>query len=655
MIAATRLRVRLAGEAPAPEFGEVVPSRLAEPYRAIREYGLIGDCHGAALVARDGGIDWACIGRFDADPVFARLVDAERGGSFELTPAEPFAAHRRYRPCTNILETEFATEQGRVRLVDFMPVGRQPGQRLRDYSQLNAPGWIIRRLTGVAGRVPLRMRCCFAPPFGGKHPAPRPTLYASMPCESGPSGGSADFEIGPCETALFILAPTLPQDCDLGQLAQEMERTTQFFWEEWVGSATYRGPYQKTIRRSALALKLMTYAPTGAIVAAPTTSLPEQIGGQRNWDYRYCWLRDGAFTLYALAGMGFTAAAHSFVEFLRACQFERRTTRLMYGITGETDLHEHDVSGLEGYRGSSPVRIGNAAHKQEQLDMFGEVLDLALLYQALGGSFDRNEEQGLAALADQAVQHWTDPDNSIWETRAERRHYVYSKIMCWVAFDRAIRLFGKRESWVRARDEVCREVHEKGLDPTGDHLVQYYGAKDSDASLLFIPWTDFPLDRALLHRTVSAIIRELREGDYVRRYRTEDGLSGEEGCFITCSFWLADALLYLDHPEQAQALYERMLLRVNDLGLLSEEIDPRTHAFLGNFPQALAHLAVANSALRFDLYRRYGRKALEGTHADRARRYCASTHGMAATLGRLRQRLVSSQSWLSSRSVLSLP
>ncbi len=627
--------------------------RAAEPYRPIRDYALIGDCHGAALVARDGGIDWCCIGRFDADPLFTRLIDAPRDAAFEIQPRDRFVAHRRYRPRTNILETEFVTECGRVRLVDFMPVGRRAGRH--DYLGLAAPGWIVRRVTGMAGRVAMRMRCRIAEPFRGPHPAERPSLHAAVPIETEDGTSSAAFSVDARESVIFILAPTLPAGRDPSLLAHEMERATQAFWEEWLGFATYRGAYQKRLRRSALVLKLMTYAPTGALVAAPTTSLPEVIGGVRNWDYRYCWLRDGAFTLYALAGLGFTAEAHAFVEFLRGCQFERQTARLMYGICGETELTEREIPGVEGYGGSEPVRIGNASHAQAQHDMYGEVLDLALLYRTLGGGFSPKEEAGLVALADDAVRRWREPDNSIWEMRSGARHFTYSKIMCWVALDRAIRLFGRRGRWHQAREEIRTDVLTHGLDPSGDHLVQHYGAGDTDASLLIIPRTGFPIGRDLLHRTVSAIIRELREGDYVRRYRGDDGLAGEEGCFLMCSFWLVDALLQLDHPEQARALFERLLARSNDLGLFAEEIAPHDHAFLGNFPQALAHLALVNSALRLELYRRHGRKALEGSHADRARWHVARTHGVGAWLAQLRQRLLSSQGWLGTKSVLPQP
>jgi alpha,alpha-trehalase len=650
--AATNLRARLAGEAPAPELGDLILPRSVEPHRPIRDYALIGDCHGAALVARDGGIDWCCMGRFDADPLFTRLVDAGKGGYFELQPVARFAAHRRYRPRTNILETEFATEEGRVRLVDFMPVGRRAGRH--DYLGLSAPGWIVRRVTGMAGRVRMRMQCRLAQGGSGQR-SDAPGLYASVPFESDDGASTAEFAVGARESVLFILAPVIPPDRDPSLHAHEMERATQAFWEEWLDFSTYRGAYQKPLRRSALALKLMAYAPTGALVAAPTTSLPEEIGGGRNWDYRYCWLRDGAFTLYALAGLGFAAEAHAFVEFLRANRFEKQATRLMYGIRGETDLDERTVAGIEGYRGSRPVRVGNAAHAQQQHDMFGEVLDLALLYRGLGGGFDPEEEAGLKALADHAAQCWREPDNSIWEMRTEVRHFTYSKIMCWVALDRAIRLFGRRPAWQQARDEILQDVLTRGLDPSGDHLVQHYGAEGTDAALLIVPWTGFPVGRALLHRTIAAVIRELREGDYVRRYRGDDGLAGKEGCFLMCSFWLADALLYLDHPEQARSLFERLLARANDLGLFAEEIDPKSHAFLGNFPQAMVHLALVNSAMRLELYRRHGRKALEGSHADRARWHVSRSHRLGAWLARLHRRLLSSQGWLGSRSVLPLP
>ncbi|WP_420812620.1 glycoside hydrolase family 15 protein [Nitrosococcus wardiae] len=401
-----------------------------------------------------------------------------------------------------------------------------------------------------------------------------------------------------------------------------MLAVTCAFWQEWCGRCRYRGPYAERVQRSALLLKLLTFAPTGAIIAAPTTSLPEALGGTRNWDYRFSWLRDSTFILHALVALGYSGEARRFCEFL--CQCCVRSTlpnlQVLYGIGGETKLTERELIHLNGYRGSQPVRIGNAAYRQRQADIYGELANWALLYHALGQPIDSTLEEIIRGAADYTATHWMDPDQGIWEMRSELRHHVHSKIMSWVALDRAIRLLGPNPHWERARNAVLTTILERGIDPEGTHLIQAFDYRDMDAAFLLVPLLDVPIDRAILVRTVAAIERRLRVGDYVHRYLAPDGLPGTEGAFLICSFWLVDALLALGRAEEARALFERLLAKANDVGLYAEEIDPADEAFLGNFPQGFTHLALINSAIHLQLYAQGGEAALGGTHADRVRR-----------------------------------
>lgn len=639
-------------------------SREEQPYPPLRDYALIGDGHGAALVCRDGSIDWCALGRFDAPPAANRLLDARRGGFFALTPADPARSRRSYLEDTAILVTRFTTPQGEATVTDFMPMGCRPDAGLHDYTAINAPRWVIRILRGETGT--LRFRAVYRPVRGFSADAAVlqagegrvsgagvPALQSDVPFAIEGGQAVADISVAAGETRCFVLSPDpLPLPV-LGDTAREMLEITAAFWREWIAYCRYDGPHAAAVRRSAITLKLLIYAPTGAMVAAPTTSLPEAPGGARNWDYRFCWVRDASFALYALAALGFVGEARRFVEFLNTCHVERGL-QLMYGIDGEADLAEHDIAHFSGYRGSWPVRVGNAAHRQLQLDVYGELLDLALLYVGLGGSFDAAERTALCDIADRAAMHWREPDNGLWEMRDKQRHFVHSKIMCWTAVDRAIRLFGEEPRWVEARRAIAEAVLRDGVDPRSGALIQAFGRPRADAALLVAPYLGFPLPPETFRRTVRQVLAELRDGDYLRRYLAPDGLSGAEGAFLIGSFWLADGLLFLDKAKAAGALLTSLIGKTNDVGLFSEEIEPGSDAFLGNMPQALVHLALIHSALRQLIYEREGQAALRGTNADRARRHVDAASGFGAWITDLKQSLRLGRIMPSQRSVLKL-
>lgn len=610
------------------------------PYPPIRDYALIGDCHGAALVSRSGSVDWCTLGRFDADPVFCRILDVGRGGHLSVRPRRDFRAERAYLPGTNILRTLFHTEEGRVSVTDFMPVGRMPGSGTHDYVTLAAPLWLVRIVEGLDGRVPLELRYRPSVDFARREARLEPTK-GGVAVEGGPHlradlEWSVDEGTAVARTAveagdrrhLVVSASPVPAE----GLAERLERSleiTRAFWDEWSDYCRYDGPYRKAVERSALVLKALTYAPSGAIVAAPTTSLPERIGGVRNWDYRFCWLRDASFTLYALAFLGYGGEADDFSTFLmRACG---PRIQVLYGIGGETDLPESTLDHLEGYRGSRPVRVGNAAAHQLQLDIYGEVLDWAHLYRKLGTRFGSDERRLLEELADFVAGHWQEPGEGIWEARGVPRHYVYGKVMCWTALDRAVELLDdapNRDEWARAREAVRASVLEHGVDPEGGHLRQAYEEESPDAATLLAPMVGFPMDREVLERTVEVVERRLRTGPFVHRYLSDDGLPGREGAFLICSFWLVDALLALDRAAEARELFEELLERANDVGLYAEEVDPATGTFLGNFPQAFTHLALVQAAANLQLYEEKGGEGLCCSHADRAGHVVEAVRGI---------------------------
>ncbi len=632
------------GDSLSHDGSEVLPASMNKPATApfsqctpIRDYAVIGDCHGAALVGRHGSIDWCCLERFDADPIFCRLLGDDSAGYFEIQPARTYRSRRHYRPETNILETTFESDEGSVTLIDFMPAGRTPDSDAKDYVSVNAPHWLIRVLDCTVGiiDVVLHYHPCgtgfAAQPLvlhktdTGVATQAGPQLYSEIDFTIAGSKAETRIKMHAGQRLRFVVTAGPIEFNHPCAQADTLLEVTHAFWKEWAGACNYQGPYRDAVMRSALVLKLLTYAPTGAIVAAPTTSLPECLGGERNWDYRYCWLRDSTFTLYALAALGYEREAGRFNDFLTRCLRETApVVRIMYGIGYETDLAEHRLDHLQGYCNSRPVRKGNGAYMQRQLDVYGEVLDWALLYRTLGGTISATEQNLLRQMADQVANTWQLPGQGIWEMRGEPRHHVYSKIMCWVALDRALRLFGNNAHWYEASEALRRAIHEHGIEPARGHLTQTFDHPGVDAAVLLAPIVGFPLEHATLVRTVDVVYETLYRKGFVRRYliaETPDGVAGDEGAFLICSFWLVDALLFLDRRDEATTLFEKLLSVANDVGLLSEEIDPEDGKLLGNFPQALTHLAIIRSAFIMELHEKGGNKSLFGAHADRAQQH----------------------------------
>lgn len=592
-------------------------------------------------------MDWCCLGRFDVDPAFCRLLDAGKGGFFALHPVERHKTERAYLPGTNILRTVFSTTSGKASVSDFMPIGRSPKSSVHDYVTLHAPHWLVRIVEGLEGSVRFCVRYRPSVEFARRRPQLEMTTHG-VAVDRGPFlhtdvalspvGDQAEgtFDVAAGYRQSFVVSPRPPSTSVAPAAIDRLLEVTRAFWREWLSYCRYRGPYCDMVQRSALVLKLLTYAPTGAIVAAPTTSLPEVIGGERNWDYRYCWPRDVTFTLFALASLGYSGEARRFATYLQeSCRATHPHVQIMYGIGQETELTEQSFEHLEGYRGSLPVRVGNAAFRQRQHDVYGEILDWALLYRALGERPTKAGRALLSSMADLVAQEWRNPEQGIWEMRGPPLNHVFGKIMAWVAVDRAMRMFGRREAWKRCRDEILRSVQNHGVQQ--GHFVQTYEGGGLDAALLLAPMVGFPADRRVLEATVEQIERRLRRGDYVKRYAFSDSLSREEGAFLVCSFWLVDALLWLDRPQEARELFERLLHRANDVGLYSEEIHPETHEFLGNFPQALTHLGLVNSAVHLSVFEQSGVEALRGTWADRARYTVERTAGLCGLWSAFRQ------------------
>lgn len=588
------------------------------PYQPIEAYALIGNCEGCALVARDGAIDWACLERFDADPVFSRLLDRRRGGWFTIQPAGRFETARQCVSRTNILETTFSTPTGLVTLHDFMVPKAAGADRPR----------LVRLVTGISGSVPMvalyRPLDGFAETFapldirGGRVTAPdHPGLISDVGFASEDGAAVARFTLEAAQDRSFALTLGAPPETvpDLRALLEEARRA----WALWTRDATYRGPIADELVRSALVLKALTYEPTGAIVAAATTSLPEEIGGIRNWDYRFCWIRDACLSFYVLKKFGMVREAEAFFGFV-ADLADRTTGALapLYSIAGEVDLTEHTIAHFEGWRGSAPVRHGNEAAEQHQSDAYGQVLDLIYLYERLGGTLSEAMRAHGAQLADFSAAHWHEPDAGLWEPRKPEERYLHAAIMNWVALDRAIRLFGERSDWCRERDRIVACVNGEAVHADG-YYPQYIGSDDVDAALLIAPMVGFPVDEAVFARTVDAIIARLGHDHLVYRYRNDDGLPGHEGTFLICAFWLVDALLWLGRDGEARTRFEALRALQNDVGLYAEEA-AEDGTFLGNFPQAFSHLAFIHSGLMLDLFAHGGRAALRGTYADRALR-----------------------------------
>lgn len=617
------------------------------PYRPIEDYALIGDCHGAALVAGDGSIDWATLHRFDADPVFCRVLDAGRGGFWSMRPRGDYTSTRAYLSGTNMLRTVFSTGSGKVAVTDFMPVGRKLDAGVNDYVHLNAPAWIVRRIEGLQGVV--EMQTTYRPSRDfARVPAQlvagdgivragheMPSLFANLEFSLEADLATATLHVAEGERRDLVLAGNMVAGEAPCSRAEEFFAATRAFWEEWIGYCRYRGPFGDAVERSALALKLLTYAPSGAIVAAPTTSLPEALGGERNWDYRFCWVRDSSFALYALAVLGYSGEAKCFHEFLlRAIARSLPEVRPMYGVDGTMKLDEATLDHLEGYEGSAPVRIGNGAYLQQQIDVYGQMLDLSLLYKALGGRLDEQYRRLLAAVAKFIAAHWREPDQGIWEMRGPARHHVHGKLMSWAGLDRAGKLLDA--GWQREAQQVADEILRHAVSAQSGALCQAYDG-GTDAAVLLAPMLGFAVPQATLDATIDQVRRTLGRGDFMARYVGEDGVAGEEGAFLVCTSWLIDAELAAGRIDAARASLERLVACANDVGLYAEEIEPSSRAFLGNFPQALTHLGVIGNAVNLQLAERRGAGALAGSYADRARRAVTATFGWRGVLAAMTQ------------------
>ncbi|MEV7776077.1 glycoside hydrolase family 15 protein [Kitasatospora sp. NPDC086791] len=642
----------------------------------IEDYALIGDMQTAALVSRDGAVDWLCLPRFDSPAVFAGLLGTDEHGFWRIGPAEavrtevpapataptstgrvraaeagdlrvppPTAAapavpadRRRYRGDSLILEQEWDSQGGTVRVIDFMPPRPLAGK--------DAVPQVIRIVEGVAGTVrmrsALRMRFSYGRIVPWVHRVEQADGGHRTVAVAGPDSvwldgeaetygrdltTYADFTVAAGERIAFALTwqashldpPRTPD-------AEVLLDATADFWHEWADQCTYQGPYREAVVRSLITLKGLTYAPTGGIVAAPTTSLPEDIGGERNWDYRYTWLRDAAITLSSLLRTGYRDEAKAWREWLlRAVAGDPENLQIMYGIAGERELTESSLDWLPGYEGSQPVRVGNGAAGQLQLDVYGEVVEALHLAHMTGLVRNDHAHHLQLRLIEYLEEHWQEPDEGIWEVRGPRRHFVHSKVMAWVAVDRTIKLLeqtpedapedtpadGHLERWRELRDTIHRDVCERGYDPERNTFTQYYGGRELDASLLLIPQVGFlPPDDKRVIGTIEAIQRELSTEDgFVLRYPTHDdssgdhvenvdGLSGHEGAFLACSFWLADDLAMIGRVQEARDLFDRLLSLRNDVGLLAEEWDPRLKRQVGNFPQAFSHVPLIDTALR---------------------------------------------------------
>ncbi|HEY0756484.1 MAG TPA: glycoside hydrolase family 15 protein [Ktedonobacteraceae bacterium] len=620
----------------------------------MNAYGVIGDCHSVVLVAPDGSVDWGCLPDFDSPAIFCRLLDAEQGGYFQIAPSDPaLPGSQRYLRGSNVLQTRFASVAGEMVLTDFMPVETLSAWQFRE---MNNNTWrredgschcLVRIVECTHGELAVRVRLKVTPDYaaataqayllpglgavingGEQHVGVAivgghllPTAELRIEEDEGEGHPTVVMEATLREGERLLFAMGVGRSAGAAHRLVESELHQRNFdwelaqtlhcWREWISSCSYSGAYAELVQRSALVLKMMTYAPTGAIVASPTTSLPEEIGGERNWDYRFTWLRDGSFTLYALSVLGFTEEAHAFTHWLRRLSFsDGEDLQIMYGIRGERELVERVLEHLSGYEDSRPVRIGNGAVKQKQLDVFGEVLDCLHLYRRQG-CFERYGEklegplwELMCVMAEHVCKHWREPDKGIWEVRSGEQHFVYSKVMCWVALDRVIRaveqegLEAEVEKWRFVREQIRTDVLARGYNTQVGAFTQYYGGTNLDASCLLLPLVGFvPPDDPRMRSTVDRVQEQLTdERGLVYRYNGEDGLEGREGTFTLCSFWLVDNLAMQGRVDEARSLFERLVSYAGRLGLFSEEIDEQEDRALGNYPQAFTHIALINSA-----------------------------------------------------------
>jgi GH15 family glucan-1,4-alpha-glucosidase len=589
----------------------------------IEDYAFLSDTHSAALVSRDGSIDWLCLPRFDSPSIFAALLDGERGGYWRIAPSQSVTeVQRRYRGDSFVLETIFTTSTGTICVVDCLALEKRSDPT--DVHRVIPEEVLVRVVRGLSGTVPVRMdyRPRFdygsvVPWFRARHGCIEavggPTaldLVASIPLELGEFEISADFEVSEGESVSFLTSyhlshierPPRPiEDC------ADLIGNTESFWSAWARRCTYEGPLREQIIRSLVTLKGLTFSPSGGLVAAATTSLPEQLGGPRNWDYRYCWLRDATFTLDVLLEQGYTLEAEAWRDWLlRAVAGDPEDMQIMYGVLGERRLYEVELD-LDGYEASRPVRIGNAAHEQFQLDVYGEVMDSFHSARRAGLSTPEQAWELEKLIVEFVCERWQEPDEGIWEVRSGPQHFVHSKVMAWVAMDRGIKaienfgLEGPVDHWRDVREEIRREVMDKGVNPARGCFQRGYDDEEMDASLLVLPIVGFiEADDPLMLRTIEAVEEDLLVDGFVLRYRsheTADGLPPGEGTFLMCSFWLVDCLALLGRIEEANQMFERAAGVANDLGLLSEQYDPSDKRLLGNFPQAFSHVALVTSAL----------------------------------------------------------
>ncbi len=592
-----------------------------DSFPPISDYGFIADCHSAALVSRRGSIDWCCMPRIDSESCFGRLLGWETGGYCSIAPAVGFEASRRYLEDSLILETRFSTEAGEARLLDFFPM-REGGEHEPHHQ-------IVRVVEGIRGRVPFRAEISPRFDYGAIKPWIR-RIHGHYTAVGGDAGFliSSDFpltlsrrhdllgafEVGGAERARLSLMFRHPEDVeetlDAPPGAVEIDRRfeeTMAWWRSWSKKGrNIGGPYAEPVRRAAIVLKGLSHAPTGAIAAAATTSLPEVPGGSRNWDYRFSWVRDSCFSARSLAELGYSAEAEGFRRFIeRSTAGSAAELQILFGPGGERRLQEYEIAELAGYRGSTPVRVGNAARTQRQLDVYGELLELAWTWHRMGHSPDDDYWEFLEGLVDDAARLWAEPDRGIWEIRGAPRHFVQSKAMCWVALDRGIRIAestgrrSPRDAWRQACGDIRRAVEKEGYDAKRGVFVQAFDTRDMDASLLLLPIFGFVRhDDERMVRTVAAVREDLEEDGLLRRYPPgKDGLEGTEGTFLACTFWLAECLARQGSLDEAHAVFRRGLSAGNDLWLFTEEFDPKSGTALGNFPQGLTHLSLIAAAV----------------------------------------------------------
>jgi GH15 family glucan-1,4-alpha-glucosidase len=604
-------------------------------YQRIEDYGVIGNLRSAALVSHTGSMDWCCLPHFDSPSVFARILDAQKGGYFQIAPEESAHTDQAYEGDTHILVTRFRTETGEVELADFMPPFAE-ARRATHHPEIH------RRVRGKSGRVPLLLHFFPRPDYARAEPEIHQdtrgvlirarnfsiALASPFPLEASGALLQARFTVEPGQTLWFVLRSCQDLACtqDLLPLdayrSEEQYQKTRDFWLRWVERGSYPERWREMVVRSALLIKLLTFSPTGALIAAPTTSLPETLGGERNWDYRYTWLRDSALALGALLRLGYAEEAYAFFHWLEQRCVEG-ALQVMYRIDGGGEITEESLLHLEGYRGSRPVRMGNAAFRQLQLDVYGEVLDAFSCLNQRGRKVRGKLWAALRQLLDDIGEKWKDTDEGIWEVRGGRKPFVHSKLMCWVAMDRGIdlldplgtgpsflcslreglrQMFTRRraviDGWQEVKEEIKKDLLHRGWHPQRRAFTQYYGGTELDATALLIPAYQFlPPQDERVENTLALVRQELFHDGLVYRYRGADGLVGTEGAFILCSFWLVDALALAGQKQEAAVLFEKILARANHLGLYSEEIDPESGEFRGNFPQALTHLGLINSAL----------------------------------------------------------